>query len=394
MLLDGVVLATMSLMFDLAYDGGFNAFELVFLRGSVSFLAAMVYDFLDKMVTNCNCHDQHKNTSKILTLGNILVDTDLWQTILDISDTDNIKISLWLLMRGFAKMIDIVFFYQSLTLIALGFAGMLSDTTPIWSLFFDKCFIDRQLKFMHYFVTLLGILGIIFVAEPSFIFGHSRDDDDDDTSNNDTVSDQVLGCILATIAAIAQGIAFIAMQKYILHQTNRVQIINGMNSLSNEENKREFDQKINFAGIYSASLQIAIFGVIGSLIFEGGFFNGVTNAITSYYVLIYGLSIGLLGFFGLFLVNFASPKLSTNEMACLSLTSTFFAYVYQILIFNTIPTFYQIIGIGLIFFSMVSLILSNIYDSYYVIVNENSLEIGDGDGNITNDSSLDLAMGE
>ena len=63
MLFNAFVLGCGSLLFDLSYDVGFNAFEIIFFRGSIALIGGIMYDIVDKYLEYKRSHGSNTNRS-------------------------------------------------------------------------------------------------------------------------------------------------------------------------------------------------------------------------------------------------------------------------------------------------------------------------------------------
>ena len=411
-----------SVLFDLAYDAGFNLFEILFFRGFIALLGGLLYDVGSRyleyknivgnkmmddtadIIINDDTSDgensplnlANRDTHMSWSVGGITDDNnnnnhddepvggdetpfliaganinsgdaranddnrsvagvarskskkDWWSsvyivyTVRLVTDWNEYYPSnLWLLFRGTLRIVATLLFYLSLEWIYLGTSVTLYDTVPVWSLFLDRFMFGRQLTLSHYLVTLVVVCGMVLVVQPSFIFDTGAGD-----GNTHSTVYTVAGYICPIASGIFEAFTIATMQQF----TN----------CEKERNIDISDTSIIFAGMYSVSIQYAVFGIIGSFMLYGEFLYP-TCANVGAIGIAYALGIGLFNLFALITVNFSVTRLTTSEISLLLLLEVIWAYLFELVLYNESPDLIEIIGVILIILPMCCFFGYNIY---------------------------------
>ena len=120
------------------------------------------------------------------------------------------------------------------------------------------------------------------------------------------------------------------------------------------------DESIIFAGMYSVVIQYAIFGIIGSyLVYDEFLFNKLT--IVGIDGILYALGVCIIGLVIIIVINFAVSRLTVNEMSLLTLTEVMWGYLFEVGIFGESPNWIEIVGIVLIVLPMACFFGYNVY---------------------------------
>ena len=398
-------LGIISLIFDYAYDSGFNPCEILFFRGFISLILTFGIDFTrtylsftkndntNKFNNFENSEVKQLNSANELNELNELTELNAFNELNDESKSDeshwknndefgngytlqrvykssrfNYIFNLnggeeslvYLILRGLGRTCSSLSFYFGLSLLSLGTISLLINTGAIWSVFLDKFWFKEKLYARYYVVTVLVVVGVVLITQPDVIFGSlSRE-----SSNSSNSVDQsstlvtVLGYVLGITSAMEESFGFGAMRKFTMYEKeNRYIAIDKQES----ELEEKLNDKIIFAGMYSLSFFMTIFGLIFSLIVYHEFlYDNIATAWYNYGVL-YVFLIGLGHVLLIYCINYAVARLKVSEVSLIALTEVIWAYILQIIFFDEIPDILDIGGIILIICSISFLFLYNIY---------------------------------
>lgn len=207
-----------SVFFVFCVDDGWNEFEILFLRGCMLFIGILIVDIIYHM-RRLTMVKRNSNDSVNENENEIQSDVT-WKEIWDASDlvyTFNLSqeySTRWLMLRGFVRGLETCCYYRSLVVLGLGDTVTLANTNAIWSILLEKFFFSTKIEKVHYVVAILSIVGVICVAQPTFIFSNS------DSSTGSGSSDELaIGYLLALSVALLVSIGYLSMRKVSVYET-------------------------------------------------------------------------------------------------------------------------------------------------------------------------------
>lgn len=285
MLLSSLTLSFQGVTVQIGKKLGYHAFELLLARGIVQLLLNLILQLL----TNKN----NRNNNQRLDFHSF--ESKHW---------------IYIIIRGIIGFSVAIFVYSGVQLLNLGDAMSLFSTFPIWTIIICYIFLKENIHRFHIISLIFGMIGIILVSQPTFIFSHS---------NTNHINE--LGVFYELLAAIFNGFAFL-----ILRKMKNIQAI---------------------YAIYSYSICCIIGSTIYGLIYgfqnwKGIDFNNVIN--NGYKDILVLICVGIFGFGGQLFMTKSTQFVEASVGSLVRSTDVVFAYLWQILIFGVTPTYITVIG--------------------------------------------------
>ena len=269
----------------------------------------------------------------------------------------------WLFLRGFSKVMVIIMFYYSLTVLNLRTTMTLYNTIPIWALVFDECvFAEMTVLPIHFFITIIVTVGIVLLSQPSFLFdSHYLENSSEPASAGEprsvTTFEMIVGYALSLGSAVFECIAFISQRKIALLE--RIVNDNGDVDYSNSGS-------VIICGVYSVSVQLLLMGFFGSYTFYQEFL--VNKDFMTDNMITYLLGAGFLSFLSIYTMNDGVSRITIIQVSLLVICQLIWVYVFETLwlsnnIFNKnkYSPWMEIVGIGLIVVPTAILCLYTMY---------------------------------
>ena len=236
---------------------------------------------------------------------------DLWQ--------NKIKL-LWLILRGIFGACSGILYFESVTLIPIGDAIATFSLYPIFTCFIAYFLLQEKLQTIHGVALVFAIGGGLLESQPQFIFNTSSSNGSDSNSNSSN-SDEYneIGYICAIIGAIFAGFEFVSMRKL-----------------------KHFDK--NYL-VLSYSVHCIIFGIIFAyVLYPRGLKlpnnNQIDESNLESYLLEWGvlIGIGIVGYLANVTMTYSAQLIQSGLSSLLRSTDTLFSYIFQIVLFNEIPS--------------------------------------------------------
>jgi drug/metabolite transporter (DMT)-like permease len=201
----------------------------------------------------------------------------------------------WLIIRGFAGVISLTCFFQSLNYLAIGTATSLRYTSPIFAAIFAFIFLKEKIKGIQWLLFFLAFVGVLMIKG----FG------------GDVNS---VGLILVLVSATSLGLIFVVIRK-IGNSENPLVIINyfmmmafffgGVLSINNWKTPNLIE--------WLLLLSLGFFGYVGQLYMTKAFQSSETSLVAplKYLEVVFMIIIGAIWFdevynfwtlFGIFLI--------------------------------------------------------------------------------------------
>lgn len=263
----------------------------------------------------------------------------------------------WLYLDSLLKPLYLVFLYLSLSYISIGTSTVLIDTSVIFALLTDKFIFKTELYLRHYIVTIFVCIGLLFVWQPSAIFGSlSKSKTNSSASDTDDTLGLVLGYTFGICSAIGEASVLAVTKQFMWVERKH----NDNVYLEERGIIVSIEQSMNFAVLYGQSIGSIILGIIGSLIAYQTFLN---NVFEGDIILIGYIAIVLTGVTtvaAIYTTNFGLDRLNVSEVGLLFLTEIVWSYVIQIVCLNEIPDLLDIVGSLIIACSISFLLIYNI----------------------------------
>lgn len=317
-----LLLALTDLFTTFGLENDFNSFEIVFLRGFLVVFLTLATDIALTLNKNNNNNDNSNTVSYLDQLQYC----HIYILLNGLSNPDTKK---WLFARGIVRGIGICIFYYILNFVDLGTANALCWTSTIWVLLFEKCVLNTPIYVLHVICVLLAMIGVVILCDPSQLF-------------NSGDSKTIIGVLLGVGGGMLGGIAMVLMRKACVLEGENV-------SLAME-------------GTYCVSFSLIICGMSGSFISYDEFLNHVfiSNSVSlDGYLSVIG--VGLCSYLMFNCMNYAFSQISAAQVSAIMLTSTVWAYIFQILFLNEDITWYTGFGAVLITLPIALLFAYNIY---------------------------------
>ncbi|ETO07619.1 hypothetical protein RFI_29772 [Reticulomyxa filosa] len=184
----------------------------------------------------------------------------------------------------------------------------------------------------HISATIIVLLGVMLVAEPSFIFGSSL---------TDKTEQPIFGYVVALMGAVLMACKMVAVRK--LHHEKEVLLI----------------------CLYSqAIIGTLLHGFVFSYIIYQNFFQNLSSRVSAEHrqlawVILW--TVGLLTIWVNFGINFALRRIVAGEAALIGSTEVGYAYLLQFIILEQSNSPLESSGVAMMMISLVALACYNIY---------------------------------
>eukprot|EP01084_Bolivina_argentea_P206405 352426_1 len=221
---------------------------------------------------------------------------------------------IYLLLRGFVGFSVAILLYNGVQLLPLGDATALFSTFPIWTIIIAYIFLKENITKIHILSLISGMIGVVLISQPTFIF-----------HIHNTANINEIGVFFCLLSAISNGFAFLLLRKLK-----------------------------NIKAIY-AIYSYAIGCVIGSIIY--GVILGLNewHGIKRFSDILVLIGIGIFGFGGQYCMTKSTQYIDASVGSLIRSTDVILAYLWQIVIFYTTPTYVDLIGATCILLAVIAI---------------------------------------
>jgi len=222
------------------------------------------------------------------------------------------KLKILWTIRGLSGSIGLFLYINTLTLLPLGDSVAIISFFPIFAAFFARVWLKESLRPIHFFALLLCAGSVILISQPPFIF-----------SSNDDFN--VRGIVVAIVTSVTWGFGTCTIRAAKDCSTPQLMLAQSLFAM------------ILSGGCYATGMERN-----WSLPKESkkiGYLFGVMTA----------------GFMAQTAVNFGGRKAPAIFASVVRVTDVLWAYIAQVLIFNTHPNIWTIIGAVTMVFGILSL---------------------------------------
>lgn len=220
-----------------------------------------------------------------------------------------------LLRRGVLGGLALGFYFHSIYFLPLSIVAVLQRINPLWVGLFGALFYNEAYTILHFMITIVSFLGVIFIMKPSFLFGKSE--------NTEEKYEYLIGVILALGNSILQSIIQLTIRE-----------------LKDRSNIMTIVFYFNFFNLLFAGL--------------GEFFEN--TIVLSLYDWLLMIIIGILGWLGQLT---RARALFLEKAFFLSIVAYFqiiFSYLFDVFLLSESIDFFSYIGMFIIIIAMVTLI--------------------------------------
>lgn len=216
---------------------------------------------------------------------------------------------LMLLLRSFAGATSITLIFYAIRLMPLADASVIIFTSPVVVAIFARIFLKETCGLFHYFTLFLTISGVLMITRPPFLFGQS------------TAQYNFLGPLAALLSTIFTAIVFIILR--VLKNLHFSVIL------------------VCFA-TYSMMQSFSMAWATGKLCWPK---CGTERLLV--------VALGLFSFAGQMLLTIATQLEEAGLVAIARTVDVVFAFIWQIIFFNEVPSIFSVIGALLVTSSVV-----------------------------------------
>ena len=213
----------------------------------------------------------------------------------------------WTFSSSFFSGITICCYYYSLTLLSLGNAIGVYNIFPVFSFFIAYLVLREPLKRIQLLILLFAMIGVVLIAQPTFLFGDFSSNSSNNKQSNESESLIMFGYAICILGAITQALSMIFTRK--------------LKNIGND---------ILLGTLYIHAVALAFWGLFGSVVI----FGSVNLRHFNVLVWIYLNLIGILGFVGVLLLNYSLLKLAGGYASLIRSMDVVIGYILQIVILN------------------------------------------------------------
>ena len=321
MLLSACLISIVIVLTKYGSNYGYSSSEMLMIRGIVQSSIVLLVLFFKYIgcIGNYNNRDEFK------------------KTIIDKMSKSTIG---WLFLRGICGSGAAIMYYYAVTIIPIGDAVATFSLYPITTAFVGYFCLNEKLIRLHGVALICAIFGAILLSQPHFIFNSNNNDsnnnNDNKKHNHDDDDTNMIGYGVCIIAAILVGFAFVALRKL-----------------------PKMDKNIF---VLSFGFSCFVLGLIFSFIINPkGIkfpnYNQVINSVISrkrFYCecgILFGS--GLIGYISNLSITYGAQRMQSSLSSLLRSTDTIYTYIFQIVLFNQIPTLTTIMGALLVVISVI-----------------------------------------
>lgn len=216
--------------------------------------------------------------------------------------------------RGIIGAAGFLFDYHCMAVLPLGDAITLMSLYPFLTIFLARAFLGEEIRPLHVAVTTASMVGAVFIAQPTFLFGN---DFDLPTSRLGYVTGLLGSCCLACVVTLIRKAGMIGVHQFQL------------------------------------LLSWALLGTIFSVI--AGPFEGEWKLPASGLIWWYVVGVCAVGGGAHFLLNYAGRLAPAGLVSVVRASDIMWAYACEILIFEQSPNKWTWIGVFLVLSSLLAI---------------------------------------
>lgn len=216
---------------------------------------------------------------------------------------------LMLLLRSFCGATSITLIFYAIRFMPLADASVIIFTSPVVVAIFARIFLKETCGLFHYFTLFLSISGVLMITRPPFLFGQS------------TVQYHFFGPLAALLSTIFTASVFITLR-----------VLKNLH----------FSVILVCFSTYSIMQSLSMAWVTGKLCWPK---CGMERLLM--------VALGLFSFTGQMLLTIAAQLEEAGLVAIARTIDVVFAFIWQIIFFNEIPSIFSIIGALLVTSSVV-----------------------------------------
>ena len=277
---------------------------------------------------------------------------------------------LWAFSFFIIKFLSSSSLYFAYEYLNLGNAITLRSATAIFAIFIEGCILKhKDIEIKHWVVTILTIIGIIFMAQPSWIFddiningitnNNNNGSEENDVESSEKEWKRFVGYLCGLTTSFCTAIGSLIMKKIIAVEKKKQTQLDIITK----------DQRgVTVIGLYALVMGRFILGIIFSLIVYQTFliveFNN-NNDNNNQREIDYNGSLWwyLIGICIITLcmhsgLNYSLQYLLVTESKLIRSTDVIWAFILQVIVFGQIPSVLDIIGVC---FIIVPVTVLNIY---------------------------------
>lgn len=213
-------------------------------------------------------------------------------------------------------------YYYSLTYLSLGNAIAVYNIFPAFAFIFSYLFENAIFSKHQYIILFSCILGVIFVAQPTFLFGAQSS-----ITSDDSESKIMIGYGISIFGAITQAAGLVSTSKL-----------------------KNYGNKILLITLYLHSIALFIAGMVGScLIYHTPIGSIQDECKNDYKSWLYLNIVGPFGFIGVVLLNYSLLHLPASYASELRSFDVIFGYIFQLTVLkDTRINIFTILGVSTI----------------------------------------------
>ena len=242
--------------------------------------------------------------------------------------------------RGLADAISLLAAYFSIKMINFADTITIRYASPILTVLLAHLFLKEKLNISHLVSFLFVLVGIVFIARPSGLFGRFGQATRVEKSFN-----FILGIGLAVVCALSASSTFIFIKKLIRYR-----------------HSVQFTVVILYFSVIGLGLSLLISFVIYAVGFDALIFERTRGYILKDVGI--GLMAGLVSFFGQACFNLAITNENTNKISFLKTIDIAVAFLIEYLVLSVKPHWLNLVGAGLIFSSVIFMFLYKFIMNY------------------------------
>jgi len=349
LLISAILYSIMACFVKLSTSSGFSAFELVSIR--VLFQMPLI------VLGMCWYKDPNAPT------GSAANDKLIRRPFGSSATARSIVIA-----RGFFGSFGLFTYYYTVSVLPLGDATTMLSMSPIITVVAASIFLNETMQISHVIAAVLGLLGSILLAQPTFLFGRHDDDNNNENDNNS------IGYLTGFLGACIGASVFILVRKAGKVGVHTLQLL--------------------FSWCFFSIIYCLILGIM-TIVFRSP--DDHDNSATKSFLAVpktrrswmYVLGVCIAGTVGHFLLNYAGMLAPAGIGSMTRLSGMMWSYLLEIYVFHQLPQFRTVLGFS---FILLSLVLIAVEKHYHNNNNNSSSQSIDEEYSMNNSENTRLPL--
>lgn len=307
---------------------GFSSSQMVLCRCVVQTILVSIYSFISIQYIHDVNVSIHEDPSSASLINKSLTCTCQYSNFKQDASLLSIKSWKLIITTGIFQAIGLLAMAHAITILTIGDTVTIVSLYPIFTAFVAKCVLNEHLTLIHIICLLLSVIGIIFIAQPSCLFGdHDSKSVSNPNPNSNSDSSSTLFTAIGYIECLSNAFLVSCVIIMVRKSGNTIKPIFYVFS----------------HGICTFFAALLMCGIWQYFSLNGLFLNDIK---WESWVCI--LLVGISGFVGQWTFNKSAQLISAGLSSLIRSSDIIWAYLWQICFWHQIPNGYTISGALLI----------------------------------------------